>query len=137
MKPSRILISGAGIAGLSLARRLEQLGIEHLIVEKRGASYHSSAGIALPFNAIQALRELGLAEPVLAAAHQVQEVIYTKKDGRVLGRASLLHPPLDKDKFVAMRRDKLHELLLDGIKGRIHFETDVRTHFVNSRARTS
>jgi len=127
MKSIRILISGAGIAGLSLTRKVEQLGIEHVLIEKRSGSYHSSTGIALPFNAIKALRELGLAEPVLEAAYQVQEVIYTNKNGSVLGRASLVEPPLNKDKFVAMRRDKLHEILFNSIKGKIHFETTIKT----------
>ena len=127
MKENRVLISGAGIAGLSLARRLEQLGIGYLIVEKRSTSHHSSSGIALPFNALLALRELGLDKAVLDAAHQVEEVIFTKKNGRVLGRANLLCPPLDKDKFVAMRRDRLHEILLEGVTSEIHYETTIET----------
>ena len=127
MRPARILISGAGIAGLALARRLEQLGIEHQILEKRSASHHGSAGIALPFNAMESLRTLGLAEAVLDHAHQVREVIYAKKNGDVLGRASLLEPPLDKDKFVAMRRDKLHEILLEGIQPRVHFANTIES----------
>lgn len=125
MKPPRILISGAGIAGLSLARRLDQLGIAYVLIEKRAAAAPSGAGIALPFNAIQALRQLDLAEPVLAAAHQVREVIYTKKDGALLARASLLEAPLDQDKFVAMRRSDLHAILLDGIAPRIHYQTSI------------
>jgi 2-polyprenyl-6-methoxyphenol hydroxylase-like FAD-dependent oxidoreductase len=127
MTSPRILISGAGIAGLSLARRLDQLGIAHVLIEKRAAAPTGGAGIALPFNAIQALRQLGLAEPVLAAAHQVAEVIYTKKDGAVLGRASLHDAPLDQDKFVAMRRSDLHAILLDGIAPRIHYQSTIES----------
>ena len=127
MNSPRILISGAGIAGLALARRLKQLGMEYTLVEKRSATEHSTSGIALPFNAMLALREFGLAEQVLDAAHQVREVIYARKDGTVLGRASLLQAPLNKDKFVAIQRSKLHEILLDGILPHIHFETSIES----------
>lgn len=75
MKANRVLISGAGIAGLSLARRLEKMGIGYLIAEKRSSSHHSSSGIALPFNALLALREPGFEKAVLDVAHQVEEVI--------------------------------------------------------------
>ncbi len=127
MSSPRVLISGAGIAGLSLARSLEKLHIEHVILEKRSTSSHSGSGIALPFNAIQALRKLGLRENVLEDAHQVNEVVYTKNNGSVIARANLLDPPLNQDKFVAMHRSKLHEILLDGIESRIQFETTIHS----------
>lgn len=89
------------------------------------------SGIALPFNAVQALRELGLAQQVLEEAHQVHEVTYAKKNGSILGRASLDESPLNQDVFVAMRRSKLYEILLEGIEQRIHFETTIEA--VNSK----
>ena len=115
MKP-RVLISGAGIAGLALARRLQLLSIDYVLLEKRKKSKDLGTGIALPFNAIQALRELGLAKQVLEVAHQVHEVTYTTKNGTVLGRASLNEPPLNQDNFVAMLRSDLYDILLDGIE---------------------
>ena len=124
MKP-RVLISGAGIAGLALARRLKLLSIDYVLLEKRKKSNDLGTGIALPFNAIQALRELGLAKQVLEVAHQVHEVTYTTKNGTVLGRASLNEPPLNQDNFVAMLRSDLYDILLDGIEKDIHFETTI------------
>ncbi len=131
MKSHRILISGAGIAGLALARCLQQLGIEHVIIEKNNQSNPSSSGIALPFNALQALRKMGLAEKILESAHQVNEIIYAKKNGRIISRASLLEAPLNQDKFVAMRRSKLHQILLDGIESHIHFGTTIQSAHSN------
>jgi len=125
MNPPRILISGAGIAGLALAHCLEQQGISYTLIEKHATSAHSSSGIALPFNAIQALRKMGLAEKVLAAAHQVNEVSYTKKTGKVLAQANLLAAPLNQDKFIAMSRQSLHGILLNSIKQHIQFNTAI------------
>ena len=125
MNAPRILISGAGIAGLSLAHCLEQQGISYVLIEKHASSTHTSSGIALPFNAIQALRKMGLADKVLEAAHQVNDITYTKKTGKVLAHASLLAAPLNQDKFIAMSRKNLHAILLDGIEQRIQFNTTI------------
>ena len=125
MNTPRILISGAGIAGLSLAHCLEQQGIHYVIIEKHATSTHTSSGIALPFNAIQALRKMGLADKVLAVAHQVNDVTYTKKTGKVLAYANLLAAPLNQDKFIAMNRESLHAILLEGIEPRINFNTTI------------
>ncbi|MBV1921872.1 MAG: FAD-dependent monooxygenase, partial [Pseudomonadales bacterium] len=133
MKSHRILISGAGIAGLAIARCFQQLGIEHVIIEKNNQSNPSSSGIALPFNALQALRKMGLAEEILESAHQVNEIIYAKKNGRIISRASLLKAPLNQDKFVAMRRSKLHQILLDGIESHINFGTTIQSAHSNDK----
>lgn len=125
MNSPRLLISGAGIAGLTLARCLDKLNIDYVLLEKCATSAHGSSGIALPFNAMLALKELGLRDRVLEVAHQVKEVIYTKRNGSVLARANLLEPPINQDKFVAMQRQQLHSLLLDGIESKINFNCTV------------
>lgn len=126
MTTHKILISGAGIAGLTMARCLDKLNIEYDIIEQYAASKISSSGIALPFNAIQALRVLGLADEVLAKAHQVKRVDYCKHNGDLLASASLLEAPLDQDKFVALQRSDLHKILASGVEKEIHYETKIK-----------
>lgn len=60
----RVLIVGGGIAGLSLARALEQRGIDADVVELRAAPAESGAGLYLPGNAARAIEQLGLLEAV-------------------------------------------------------------------------
>lgn len=127
MSSPKVLISGAGIAGLSLARLLSKAGIDYVIIEKRANHALSGSGIALPFNAIMALRTLGLADQVLDAAHQVHQVTYAKKNGQVLANASLDEAPLNKDKFVALKRTVLHDILATDIAEQIHYETVIET----------
>lgn len=120
-----ILISGAGIAGLLLARQLDQFGIPYLLIESRASLTTDGAGIALPANAMKALRHLHLAAAVEQCAHQVREIIYTDTAGNVLNQASLLEAPLNADKFVALHRSELHHILSDGLLKRIHFNTKI------------
>lgn len=60
----KILISGAGIAGLSLARQLKKLNIPFKIIERRSHLITEGACIALPANAVKALRYLGLGDRI-------------------------------------------------------------------------
>jgi len=62
--PKKILISGAGIAGLCLARELKKLKIPFLLIEKKKKLSCEGAGIALPANAMKALRQMALAEVI-------------------------------------------------------------------------
>lgn len=121
----KILIVGAGIAGLALARRFEQLGRRFTIIERRGASSHGGAAIALPFNALMAMEALGIRDAVLEQSHPVSQVIYAKPNGRVLNTADLTQAPLNRDRFVALRRAKLHSILQDQLATEIHYQSEL------------
>ena len=119
-----ILISGAGIAGLCLARQLKKHGIAYTLVEKKEALDAIGAGIALPANAVRALRFMGLSES-LNQMHQVKQIIYARPNGRVISQASLLNAPLNRDKFVALQRSKLLSILEEKLDNEIHFNTAI------------
>lgn len=118
------LISGAGLAGLCLARRLKNLGLEYTIIEKKSSLAAIGAGIALPANAVRALRYTGLSEFV-DGLHQVQQVTYSSSDGCVISAASLLKEPLNRDKFVALDRAQLLTGLQQDLVDDIHFNATI------------
>ena len=60
----RILVVGAGIAGLGVARGLRVAGFRPHVVERLPASTVPGAGIYLPGNAARAMRALGLDAPL-------------------------------------------------------------------------
>ena len=59
----RILVVGAGIAGLAAARTLTRSGHAVEVVERAAGPDRGGAGIYLPGNAVRALRRVGLDEP--------------------------------------------------------------------------
>ena len=63
----RVLVVGAGIAGLATARALRDVDIDVEVVERRTGAPSPGLGLNLPGNAVRALNALGLAEQVLAA----------------------------------------------------------------------
>jgi len=129
----KILIVGAGIAGLSIARLLEkQENIDYTIIEKKASLSTVGAGIALPFNAIRALKAMGVFDAVMARAHQVKEIIYSKSNGKILGKANLNCAPFEKDHFVALQRSELQAILSEGLLDKIHFSTELSS--VNNHA---
>ena len=75
MTQLKILIAGAGIAGLAAKRAFALRGIEADIVERDPVPRTTGAGLYLPGNAVRALRDLGLHEPLM----QVAEPVYRQE----------------------------------------------------------
>ena len=67
----RILVVGAGIAGLGAARALRQRGFAADVIEREPAWTHTGAGIYLLGNASRALHALGLESAVAERASPI------------------------------------------------------------------
>jgi 2-polyprenyl-6-methoxyphenol hydroxylase-like FAD-dependent oxidoreductase len=122
----KVLIVGAGIAGLSIARLLEkQENIDYTLIEKKDSLSTLGAGIALPFNALRALKVIGVFDQVMEHAHKVKKVLYTKSNGKILGQVKLNSAPFENDHFVALQRQELQSILSEGLIDKIHFSTEL------------
>jgi 2-polyprenyl-6-methoxyphenol hydroxylase-like FAD-dependent oxidoreductase len=80
----RVLVVGAGIAGLAAARTLRAWGADVEIVERSGAARVDGAGIYLPGNAVRALDDLGLGARVAARAVEIRRQRVSDHRGRSL-----------------------------------------------------
>lgn len=105
-----IIVVGAGIGGLVLARALTETGLRVRVLERATAPSPAGAGITLAENAVACLRALGLFSALEPRGRWIREFAITDAGGRSLaeGRAPATEPGMV---FAVHRRD-LHELLL-------------------------
>ncbi|MCJ8272798.1 MAG: FAD-dependent monooxygenase [Psychrosphaera sp.] len=122
----KILIVGAGIVGLSMARRLDEMSLPYTLIERSSGWSQDGAGICLPANAVAGMERLGLKEPLVAMAHQVSEVSYVKPNGQVISKASLLEAPFNQQPFLALPRAKLLNLLRQGMDKKVRFNRQLK-----------
>jgi 2-polyprenyl-6-methoxyphenol hydroxylase-like FAD-dependent oxidoreductase len=110
----RVLIVGAGVAGLTTARLVRRWGAEVELIERTPAPVPSGTGIYLLGNALRALEGVGLARPVADLAVRIRRQCTADHRGRPLF-------DIDADEIwggigpcLAMHRADLHRILLDG-----------------------
>ena len=112
----RVLVVGAGIAGLAAARTLRAWGADVEIVERSGAARVDGAGIYLPGNAVRALDDLGLGERVAARALEIRRQRVSDHRGRSLMDIAVADVWHGVGPCLAMHRADLHQVLLAGAK---------------------
>jgi FAD-dependent urate hydroxylase len=111
----RILIVGAGLAGLSLARALRQAGLVPQVIE-RGASWEvAGTGMYLPANGIRALRALDLEAAVAARAAPIPHQRLLDHRGHLLADIDLQQLWGSVGPCLALPRTELHQILREGV----------------------
>jgi FAD-dependent urate hydroxylase len=107
-----VLVVGAGIAGLAVARTLRGWGATVDTVERSANPSVVGAGIYLPANAVRALDALGLRAEVAARAARIERQRVSDHNGRVLFDLDVEEIWDGVGACLAVHRADLHEVLL-------------------------
>jgi len=84
----RILVSGAGIAGLTVAYWLRHYGFTPTIVERAPSLLKGGYKIDVRGTALQVLRRMGVHDAVVAASTDMQGALLVDADGNLIKRMS-------------------------------------------------
>jgi 2-polyprenyl-6-methoxyphenol hydroxylase-like FAD-dependent oxidoreductase len=109
------LVVGAGIGGLSAGIALRRAGWNARIFERAATPRELGFGLLVAPNAIAALRDLGVADDVLARGAAPAKAEVRRPDGTVLKRANFPPPEALGGPMVVALRQALHGVLLDAL----------------------
>jgi len=116
----RVLISGAGIAGPTLAYWLRRRGAEAVLVER--APHFRTGGYVIDFWGVGygVAEKMGLLPALREQGYLIESLRYVRKDGRVRAalRADAVRRALDGS-FVSIRRGDLARAIYDLIEGEV------------------
>ena len=110
----RVLVVGAGIAGLALAHKLGSMGIAVDILERRPGPGSQGAGILLTGNAVRVFHELGLGQTLVERGRRVRVIRFTDTRERELFRVYCSGQP-GWPEFVSIQREALQRILLGSV----------------------
>ncbi|BAL87807.1 hypothetical protein AMIS_25870 [Actinoplanes missouriensis 431] len=110
---TRVLIAGAGIAGLATRIALAARGVRADVAERDLAPRAGGTGLYLPANAVRALGDLGLADRLATRSVPVGRQEIRDRTGDLLTSYGLDEIWGDVGESRAISRAALHDLLLD------------------------
>lgn len=108
----RVLVSGAGVAGLALTRELRRHGVEPLVVEQSTGTRDTGYLVSVRATGVRALEAMGLRDAVAPHAIGFGESRWLDRRHREIKR----FPQNDPDKLFVNRGD-LHQVLREAAGG--------------------
>jgi 2-polyprenyl-6-methoxyphenol hydroxylase-like FAD-dependent oxidoreductase len=121
----RILIVGAGIAGLTLAAGLERYGISPTIVEINEASLSRGLALMLTSNVARALRRIGLDKIVIERGIVLEQIVQSDASETPIAQHDL-RPSNDRyAPNLGITRDALISCVSGGYRARIRYATTI------------
>ena len=116
----RVLISGGGIAGLTLANRLHQHGIGSVVIER--AADLRQDGYAIDFfgTGYEVAERMGLLDRLFAQHIAFDGIEYVNAQGKLIAKldAALLRK-ITEGKYLALMRWSLEEALYEALEGNV------------------
>jgi 2-polyprenyl-6-methoxyphenol hydroxylase-like FAD-dependent oxidoreductase len=117
--PQRIIVSGAGIAGLALAYWLERIGIETLFIERAPRFEALGHYITLKGNGVEMMRRMGLLEACESRAAAIDTGCFYSASGRRLRCEHQAGLAKALGGYILFRRADLHAALYASVRGRV------------------
>jgi 2-polyprenyl-6-methoxyphenol hydroxylase-like FAD-dependent oxidoreductase len=114
----RVLISGAGIAGLSIALRLRQRGMTPVVVERSPHLRDGGYMLGLSDPGLDAAERMGVADALRVARHLPRRLVYIGADGRE--RFAINGPAIERlvgDRQFNLLRGDIERALYERVRG--------------------
>jgi len=147
MKNRNILISGAGVAGLTMAYWLQRFGFTPTVVEKHSSLRTEGYKLDIRGVAIEVIKRMGLHAEILSARTEIQRALYANASGKIVYESSPELMGVRTGDDLEIVRGELCRILLSGCSpGTCLFgdritkltqnESGVLVEFAHSPART-
>ncbi|ORY03474.1 hypothetical protein BCR34DRAFT_617773 [Clohesyomyces aquaticus] len=125
-RPFRVVVVGAGIAGLTLSNALQRAGIDHVVLEKHKQVVHASgASIGIWPNGSRLLAQLGCLDSIKKACSKMK-VSYTRNsDGKAFITSKLFDEISKRHgyEFFLLERMEFIRALYNGLPSRTPIKT--------------
>ncbi|KAJ5788014.1 FAD/NAD(P)-binding domain-containing protein [Penicillium paradoxum] len=149
--PLRIIVVGAGIAGLTASLYLQRLGIDHIVLEKYADVAPPTGGaISMWPHGMRILSQIGCLDAIKLASVPYTRVLNCAPDGSLMQDSSLLHIveenhgigtyPLERRKFLQILYDALPDksfiVTQAEVTDVLEFPDKVEVHLANGTVQT-
>jgi 2-polyprenyl-6-methoxyphenol hydroxylase-like FAD-dependent oxidoreductase len=116
----RVLISGGGIAGLTLAYWLQKSGISSVVIEQANAIRRDGYAIDFFGTGYDVAERMSLIDQLRSRQIPFEALVYVNKDGKTIARLDMaLIRKLTEGKYMGLMHETLEEVLYEVLEGSV------------------